>query len=198
MTWVQWSSTHSPCTWCALHPGHVFICRSFTVGQLQAHKHRLATCTPARSCSPPGTSHDPCCNHRTQRCNKCSRQQPQRLRPATSTPGVRVQSSSGSACSYTHKPLTMTYSGGAAAGDARLMSSGSGAMPQRGLLLAENVSVQDVGKVRCMACAPCVVCYSCRLVHGAQGVLLSFGMVLLTKTKREKYVLASWPRFCGL
>ncbi len=62
---------------------------------------------------------------------------------------MRSQGSGGSATAYTHKPLTMKTSGGAAAGDARLLSgSGSGAMPQRGLLLAENITVQDVGKVR--------------------------------------------------
>lgn len=128
-------------------PARLLVCRSFTVGQLQAHKHRLAASTPARSCSPPGTSHDPCCSH-NRRCNKCG---PQRQRPAVSAPGLRLQGSGGSVCSYTHKPLAVTYSGGAYP-DARLMSSSGGSLPLRGLLLAENVSVQDVGKV-------CVVCW---------------------------------------
>lgn len=72
-----------------------------------------------------------------------------------------MQGSGGSMCAYTHKPLAVTYSGGTYP-DVRLMSSSGSSLPQRGLLLAENISVQDVGKV-------CRVCRErkCRCTRGA-------------------------------
>lgn len=47
-----------------------------------------------------------------------------------------------------YKPLAMSFSGGAyCAGDIRLMSSSPGGLPQRGLLMAESVNLEDIGKV---------------------------------------------------
>jgi hypothetical protein len=40
-----------------------------------------------------------------------------------------------------------TYAGGYAAGDVRLLSSSPGGLPMRGLLMAESVAVEDIGKV---------------------------------------------------
>lgn len=160
--------------WCAADPGHpatavrpqqprntslafLSVCcrRSFTVGQLQAHKHRLASSTAARSSSPPlagsSSSHSGRCSHQhnascTGRgCNKCGVQRP---RPSVSSAGGPRREASGSQTSAAGKPLVMSFSGGAyCAGDVRLLSSSPGGLPQRGLLLAESASVEEVGKV---------------------------------------------------
>jgi hypothetical protein len=126
------------------------------VGQLQAHKHRLASSTaPARSSSPPNSTHGGrCAHHHGANCpaasaarSSCSKCGGQRQRPAASTAaGLRREGSGTQVGQY--KPLAMSFSGGAyCAGDVRLMSSSPGGLPQRGLLMAESVNLEDIGKV---------------------------------------------------
>lgn len=137
-------------------------CRSFTVGQLQAHKHRLASSTAPRSSSPPNSTHGVrCAHHHSTNCatastaparSSCSKCGGQRQRPAASTAtGLRREGSGTQVGQY--KPLPMSFSGGAyCAGDVRLMSSSPGGLPQRGLLMAESVNLEDIGKVRTGLC----------------------------------------------
>lgn len=138
------------------------MCRSFTVGQLQAHKHRLASSTPVRSTSPPLTSsahgrcihqqHSGTCSGRN--CAKCLAQRQRQAVSTSGSLGLRREGSGTQVGQY--KPLTISFSGGVyCAGDMRLLSSSPGGLPQRGLLMAESVSVEDLGRVR-YCCVGCV------------------------------------------
>lgn len=87
-------------------------------------------------------SHNGSCNSNSSSSSKGHKQR------TTSCSAGPLPSRPGNGCLHSqHKPVLLTAYAGAGAGLLSSMGSNPGCLPQRGLLLAESMSVQDIGKV---------------------------------------------------